>query len=141
MTDTRRELILTAVTTIVSGVSGLANKVFRSRPDAFAREETPVVNIRPMRDTSNANVVPFLNWTLQVAITLMVRGAIPDRIADPYIASITAALMADRTLGGLCFDIQPVDTYFELQDGDKPMMAVNMVFEITYRTNAGDLTT
>jgi len=141
MTDTRRELILSAITITVGAISALTGKVYRSRPDAFARLETPVVNIKPLRDTSNATNIPFLNWTLQVAITLMVRGAVPDTIADPYVASITAALMADRTLGGLCFDILPVDTYFEMQEGDKPMCAVNMIFEVTYRTQVGDLTT
>ena len=80
-----------------------------------------------------------LDWTLRIRIVVVVRGNIPDNLADPTINSLHKKVVADPTLGGLAIDIRPSTTSFEMLDADKPAGVIFCEYEIDYRTSTTDL--
>ena len=134
---TKRESILTAITTALAGTTGVSTRIYRSRVEAFARAETPALLIDPTIETS----LPTLTWRLTVRVMVIVRGSIPDQIADPVVESLHSKLSADLTLGGIpgVMDVQPVSVAFELVEGDQPTGVVTCDYRILYRTSVNDL--
>lgn len=105
--STKREDILTAITTALAGTAGVSGRMYRSRQEAFSRQESPSIIIEPMSDRIEPVSNRRIDWTLMVGITVYARGLVPDQVADPIVGAIHAALMADRSLGGLTMDLWP----------------------------------
>lgn len=136
---TRRENILsyvmTAMSNDVTGVEG----IYRSRVEALRREETPAVLLEFMQDNADYSTLDQMDWTLQFRVSVITRGDGPDTLADPIVSLIHDTLMADRTLGGLAFDILPVSTQFRPADGDQPIGVTECIFSVRYRTLASTM--
>jgi hypothetical protein len=137
---TKRETILAAIKTALTGTTGVGTRIYRSRPEAFARGETPAISVSwdgddPSIDTS----LPTLTWRLTARVMVIVRGLIPDQIADPIIQDVHSRLTADQTLGGIAMDVQPLPVTFELLDSDQPTGVVMCDYRILYRTAFNDL--
>ena len=138
---TRREQILTAIATALAGTTGVGSRIYRSRVEAFSRGESPAISLEPINDTPATNTsLPTLDWSLTVRIAVIVRGAIPDQLADPIVESLHALLMADLTLGGYAMDIIPSSVDFQLIEADQPAGVVLCDYVIRYRTSLADLT-
>ena len=98
----RREQILAAIRTALTGTVGVSTRIYRSRVEPMARAESPAIIVEPVSDTAEQNTsLPTLDWTLRVRVVVIVRGNTPDQLADPTIESLHSKLMADLTLGGL----------------------------------------
>lgn len=138
---TRREAILAAIRTALTGTTGVGTRIYRSRVEPLARGEAPAIVVEPMNDVAEERTNPYLDWTMQVAVTVITRGLIPDQLADPIIESAHSKLLADVSLGGLAFDIIPASVQFELLEGDQPIGVTMMVYRVRYRTRLTDLTT
>lgn len=138
---TRRESILAAIRTALTGTTGVGTRIYRSRVEPLARGESPAIVVEPMNDVAEERNIPYLDWTLQVAMTVITRGLVPDQLADPIIESAHSKLLADVSLGGLAFDIIPASVQFELVEGDQPIGVTTMVYRVRYRTRLTDLTT
>ena len=138
---TRREQILTAITTALAGTTGVGSRIYRSRVEAFSRGESPAISLEPINDTPATNTsLPTLDWSLTVRIAVIVRGAIPDQLADPIVESLHSLVMADLTLGGYAMDIIPSSVDFQLIEADQPAGVVLCDYVIRYRTSLADLT-
>ena len=138
----RREDILAAVATRLSSTAGVSGRVYRSRPEALRTDAMPALIIEPISDNAVPyNTTPFVTWTLQFRVMVLARGQVPDQVADPVINSMYSLLMADRSLGGLAQDLVPLNIAFNMQDGDKPILMADCVFQATYRTQAANLET
>jgi hypothetical protein len=72
--------------------------------------------------------------TLTIQVAVNTRGAIPDRLADPILAAIHAALMADRTIGGLAVDITPGPTDWQVEKSDLTSCWALQDWIVQYRT-------
>jgi hypothetical protein len=139
---TRRETILTAVRTALTGTTGVSTRIYRSRVEPMARAESPAIVIEPVSDTAEQNTsLPTLDWSLTVRVAVIVRGAIPDQLADPVVESLHSKLMADPTLGGYAMDIRPQAVNFELIEADQPAGVISCDYLIRYRTANANLTT
>jgi hypothetical protein len=139
---TRRERILRAITTALTGTTGVGTRIYRSRVTALARQESPAIVIEPISDTAEQNTaLPRLDWSLTVRIAVVVRGDVPDQLADATVESLHAKVMADLTLGGYAIDVQPQSVNFELIDADQPAGVISCDFLVRYRTLVADLTT
>jgi hypothetical protein len=139
---TRRERILRAITTALAGTTGVGTRIYRSRVTALARQESPAIVIEPISDTAEQNTaLPRLDWSLTVRIAVVVRGDVPDQLADATVESLHAKVMADLTLGGYAIDVQPQSVNFELIDADQPAGVISCDFLVRYRTLVADLTT
>jgi hypothetical protein len=139
---TRRETILAAVRTALTNTTGVSTRIYRSRVEPMARAESPAIVIEPVNDTAEQNTsLPKLDWSLTVRVSVIVRGTIPDQLADPIVESLHSKLMADLTLGGVAMDIRPQSVNFELVEADQPAGVISCDYLIRYRTANANLAT
>jgi hypothetical protein len=139
--NTKREAILDAIKAKLVSLPGVAaGSVYRSRVAAFQRAQVPAVSVEWVSDNPANNVVTKLDWTLLVRIYVIVRGSVPDEVADPIVEDIHRKVMSDLGLGGLSMDIQPASVQNDINEADLNLGIVTMDFRVTYRTAEGDLT-
>ena len=139
---TKRETILAAIRTALTGTTGVSSRIYRSRVEPLARGESPAIVVEPVNDTAQQNTsLPTLDWSLTVRVAVIVRGAIPDQLADPIVESLHAKLMADLTLGGVAIDVQPQGVNFEMVEADQPAGVISCDYLIRYRTSVTNLAT
>tara|TARA_R110001592_G_scaffold117318_2_gene319246 strand:- start:4323 stop:4748 length:426 start_codon:yes stop_codon:yes gene_type:complete len=137
---TKRENILAAIKTALTGTTGVGTRIYRSRVEPLSRNESPAIIIEPVSDTPVQNTsLPTLDWTLRVRIVVIERGNVPDQAADDTIQSLHSKMMADLTLGGYAIDVEPAQTSFQLLEADQPAGVIFCEFEIRYRTKVDDL--
>ena len=138
---TKRESILAAVKTALTGTAGVGTRIYRSRVDPLSRGESPAIIIEPVSDTPEQNTsLPTLDWTLRIRVVVIERSDVPDQAADDTIEDMHSKLMADLTLGGLAIYIQPAQTSFQLLEADQPAGVIFCEYEIRYRSQVADLT-
>ena len=139
--STKREQILAAIATTLEGTADVGTRIYRSRVEAFARNEAPALVIEPGTDSASEELVSTckIDWRLPVLIAVYTRGPIPDQLADPIIASIHSQLMADRTLGGLVMDIWPGTVDPQMEKADQPALWTVLTYNVRYRTSITDL--
>ena len=138
---TKREQVLAAIRTALTGTTGVGTRIYRSRVEPLARQESPAIVIEPITDQAQQNTsLPKLDWSLTVRVAVIVRGTIPDQLADATVSSMHAKLMADLTLGGVAYDVQPSLVNFELVEADQPAGVISCDYIVRYRTQVADLT-
>jgi len=139
---TRRETILAAVRTALTGTTGVSARIYRSRVEPMARAESPAIVIEPLQDQAAQNTsLPTLDWSLTVRVSVIVRGVVPDQQADPIVQDMHSKLMADLTLGGYAIDVQPQGVTFEMVEADQPAGVISCDYLIRYRTSVTNLAT
>jgi hypothetical protein len=139
---TKRETILTAIRTKLTGTTGVGTRIYRSRVEPMARAESPAIVIEPVNDTAQQNTsLPTLDWSLTVRVAVIVRGNVPDQQADPIVEDLHSKLMADLTLGGVAIDVQPQSVSFEMVEADQPAGVISCDYLIRYRTSVANLAT
>jgi hypothetical protein len=137
---TKRESILTAIAAALVGTTGVSTRIYRSRVEPITRGESPAIVIEPVSDSAQQNTaLPTLDWSLVVRVAVIVRGNIPDQLADPTVESLHAKMMADLTLGGYAIDVQPQSVSFELVEADQPAGVIACDFLVRYRTDVANL--
>ncbi len=136
---TKRESILSAIATALSGTAGVSTRIYRTRVDPVDRAASPALIIQPLRDVCLQRTLSTLDWTLTVRITVIERASIPDQAADDTIESLHSKVMSDLTLGGVAQDVVPVRTEFDFVEADQPAAVIGCEYEIKYRTELDDL--
>ncbi len=138
---TKRESILDKIKTTLAGTTNVGTRIYRSKVTPLSRGETPALVIEPRSDNPDQSFsLPRLDWSLSVTVSVIVRGDVPDEVADPIIESMHSKLMADLTLGGYAIDVQPGAVSFEMVDSDQPAGVIGCEYVIRYRTLVTDLT-
>lgn len=135
-----RELIISQLVSTLESAPTIGAPVYRSRVTPLMREESPAIIIEPIIDQANQIVVPKLDWSLTVRISIIVRGDIPDQLADPIAEKVHAKVMTDLSVGGYAYDVQPQSVSFDLLDADNSAGLVSMEYLILYRTSLTDIT-
>ena len=140
---TKRERILAAITTSLANTVGVGTRIYRSRAEALTRSETPALIVEPISDTPEDTQTfnDKVNWEFKIRISVVVRGAIPDQVADPTIESLHTKVLTDPSVGGLALDVRPSTTSFEILEADQPAGVISCEFDISYRTAYNSLTT
>jgi hypothetical protein len=137
---TKRETLLAAVRTALTGTTGVSTRIYRSRVEPIARAESPAIVVEPLNDTASQNTsLPTLDWAMTVRVTVIVRGAVPDQVADPIVESLHSRLMADLTLGGYAIDIQPIGVTFVFTEADGAAGEIQCDYRVLYRTSVANL--
>jgi hypothetical protein len=138
---TKRESILAAIKTTLAGTTGVGTRIWRSRVQALARQESPAIVVEPISDNAEQNTsLPTLDWSLTVRVAVIVRGDVPDQQADATVESLHSKIMADLTLGGYAIDVQPQGVSFDLVEADQPAGVIACDYLVRYRTSLTDLT-
>lgn len=137
---TKREQILAAIRSTLTNTVGVGTRIYRSRVEPLARQESPAIIVEPLKDTCAQNTsLPTLDWSLVVRIAVVIRANIPDQAADPVVESLHSKLMEDLTLGGLAIDIQPLQVEFQTVEADVPAGVVVCDYRVQYRTSVTNL--
>lgn len=137
---TKRENILTAIRTALTDTTGVSTRIYRSRVEPIARAESPAIVVEPVSDQSViSNSHCKIDWTLTVRIAVIVRGSIPDQVADPIVESLHAKVMADPTVGGYAIGIEPRGVQFDMVSADQPGGVIACDYEVRYRTSLASL--
>ena len=139
----KREQIIAALKTTLSGTTGVSTRIYRSRIEPLTNGESPAIVIEPVTDEPSINSTSYLkiDWTLRIRIVVIVRGTIPDNVGDPTVESLFTKVLNDPTVGGLAKDIRPATQTFEVLDADQPAGLITCEFEIDYRTSYNSLST
>lgn len=136
----KREQILAAITAALAGTTGVGSRIYRSRVEPMARQESPAIIVEPLKDRCEQNTsLPTLDWSLLVRVAVVIRANVPDQAADPTVSSLHSKLMADLTLGGLAIDIQPFQVEFQAVEADVPAGVVICDYLVKYRTSVSNL--
>jgi len=135
----RREQILSAIATALATTDGVSGRVYRSRVEAFSRNEAPAIIIEPGPDRAQTYSICKLDWTLDILVVVHTRGQIPDQLADPILVDAHDKLMADRTLGGLAIDIVPTLSDPQRDKADLTSLWQVNTYQVRYRTAVDDL--
>lgn len=136
----KREQILAAIRTALTNTTGVGTRIYRSRVEPLARNESPAIIVEPLNDVCDQNTsLPTLDWSLTVRVAVVVRANIPDQAADATVESLHSKLMADLTLGGLSMDIQPLRVEFQTVEADVPAGVVMCDYLVRYRTSVTNL--
>ena len=140
---TQREQILEKIKSNLAGTVGVGTRIYRSRTEAFTRSETPAIIIEPISDTpqDTQSFNDKVTHELKIRVSVIVRGSIPDKVADPTIESLHTKVLDDPSLGGLAFDIRPSTTSFEILEADQPAGVISCEFDVEYRTAYNSLST
>jgi hypothetical protein len=138
---TKREQILAAVATTLAATSGATGRVYRSRQEAFSRNESPAVVIEPGPESIAAEPVSTckIDHTMTLVVAVYARGTIPDQVADPVVKSVHSLLMADRSIGGRVMDIWPQGRDPQFEKGDLAAVWEVLTYRVRYRTSVTDL--
>lgn len=142
MTAIKREQILEAIKDALQGTTGVGTRIYRSRTEAFARNEAPCLLIEPGTDVAREEPVSNckIDWRLPVAVIVHTRGPIPEQLAGPIIADVHSRLLADRSLGGLAMHVWPADVNHQREQADATAGWTTLNYSIRYRTSHIDLT-
>tara|TARA_R100001086_G_scaffold205347_1_gene121178 strand:- start:204 stop:629 length:426 start_codon:yes stop_codon:yes gene_type:complete len=138
---TKREQIMARLLTTLANTTSVGTRIYRSRVVPLSRGESPALILEPVSDTVEQNTsLPTLDHFLTIRISVIVRGDVPDKVADPIVESAHSKVMADLTVNNLAIDIQPSDTSFESLDADQPGGVTGIEYIVRYRTEIDDLT-
>lgn len=135
----KRETILARIVTALAGTTGVSTRIYRSRVVPLARGEAPAIVVEPVSDVAQQDTLGTLMWTLTFRVAVIVRGDIPDQLADPAMLDIHSKLMADDTLDGLVIQLLPSTVSFESIEADQPAGVVSAEFTAQYRTALNSL--
>jgi len=138
---TKREQIMARLLTVLANTTGVSTRIYRSRTVPLTRGESPALILEPVSDTVEQNTsLPTLDHFLTVRVSVIVRGDVPDNVADATVESLHSKIMADLTVNNLAIDVEPSDTSFELLDADQPGGVIGVEYIVRYRTEVADLT-
>ena len=137
--SSRREQILDAIATTLAAAAGVDGRSYRSRIEALSRDEAPALVVEPGQDTAQVVNLCKLNWSLDVLVSVYARGEEPDGVADETIVSVHSLIMADRTIGGLAYDVVPTTVSFDLERADTASCWTQLVYRVSYRSSITDL--
>lgn len=130
----KRETILQRVVAALAGTTGVGSRIYRSRVEPLARNESPAIVVEPVSDTAEQDTLGTLQWTLVFRVSVIVRGMVPDQLADAAIMDVHSKLMSDDTLDGYVIQLLPTSVSFETIEADQPAGVVSAEFTAQYRT-------
>jgi hypothetical protein len=128
--------------TLTTALSGVTVERFRLRP--YEKAELPAVAVTPIREEQEYGPGPQrkasgVKRMFRFSVRASVPGDPPDEDLDVLRGNIVAALMSDRSLGGLALGIGEAGTEWEAEAGsDFSFGVVTIHFDVLYSTRSDD---
>lgn len=137
--SSKSERIMAAIEAALAGTTGVGARIYRDRWEALARNEMPALVIHPeTEDPLVIQAFPYMECTLAVSVDVLISGSPLSTLADPTRVSLHAKLMADRSLGGLAFDVIPNGVTWDADSGE--IGVLRCAYKVSFRSLIGDLT-
>lgn len=137
----KREAILQAIATALAGTVEVGDRIYRSRTEAFARNEAPALIVTAGTDSANQTPVStcWIDWQFAVSIAIYTRGPVPEQLSASIAVDVHSRLMADRFLGGLAMDIWPTETQHLRDQADTTAGWTVLGYSVRYRTRTDSI--
>jgi hypothetical protein len=149
---TKQEQIVAYAAASLIGIDGVGNRIYRSRNEAYSRDEMPAISVEPGSATTATEPVSTckIDWTLQLLIAVFSRGTVApagtpllglsaDQVADPVVQAVHTRMMTDRGMGGLAMDCWLLSRDPQMISAEDPAMVTVLTYQIRYRTSITDL--
>lgn len=135
----KRETILAAVATALSGTVSVGSRIYRSRVEPLSRGESPAIVVEPISDICTQDTFNTFEWILTFKVSVIVRGNVPDQLADPIVTDVHSKLKSNATLLGLVVNLIPTNVTFELIEADQPAGIISAEYSAQYRTSLNSI--
>jgi len=137
------ETIAARMATVLLNATAAADRVYRDRQDAFTREESPAIIVELVDEDTNplgGGVGPFRPGAvdddqLRVAVTVAVRSANWQSVADSVRVAAHAALVQDTQLQQLP-GFRRDRTEWRAASADTPFGYCAQIYKFRYTTSA-----
>jgi hypothetical protein len=139
MPDSKREAIMKRVATNLAAVPGVTG-VFRSEAQAMDRENSPCLLLRWVSEDATPQTVLAMERTLSVEVDVIVRGDVPDALADPIAQAVHASISADPQMGGLAIDTTMGGARFDYTSADETAGKLTQEYLVVFRHSFADMT-
>jgi hypothetical protein len=149
---TKQEQIVAYSAALLTGIEGVSNRIYRSRTEAFSRDESPSISVEPGIATTATEPVSTckIDWTLQLLIAVFSRGIVApsgtpllglsaDQVADPVVQEVHSRMMTDRDMGGLAMDCWLLSRDPQFVSAEDPSMVTLLTYQVRYRTSITNL--
>jgi hypothetical protein len=145
MDSIQEQIMQRALALLLASGSLAEDRVYRSRTEAFNREETPAIVIRPDLETTERESEGVDRCQFELSVEILARessdGAIPwDKTADQVKVAAHAALMADDAFPQ-ADRVQRFYIDWVEEEGDNTAGNCMVRYRFTYLCNSRDLTT
>lgn len=127
-----RETVLSAIGAKLVAANVASGRIYRTRQEAIAT--APAVNVEPVSEQAEEQVLGLMDRTLRIAVIVLAKGDTPDSAADATLDAVIAAVLADRTLGlgsEVCV-LSGHEINWDFEDFD--LARVSVVFTVSMRT-------
>lgn len=145
-TTHHRQIIRQAVLGQLLQKTSAEDRVFKTRAVPWRQQQLPAISIYAgdeevdpaSRNTAPRELKRTVELTIEAVISLAADGDLDDAL-DAIALEIERAVHADPTFGGAASDSLLVRTTMgTMVDGNRPMAAVQVVYGVTYYTQAPD---
>lgn len=137
MASIRERILAKVVTVIEAAVPTVA--VVRSPMEPLARGCAMAVVVDWLGEQYTSIIYDRHEVEHALRIYVVARDAAAEQAADDLLVTVHAALMADRTMGGLALDTLIVSATKQRDDLDQAVCAIGHEYKIIYRVISGDL--
>lgn len=134
-----REQIVARMFTALSGTLPNVIPVYRSREQAFARNELPAVVVKPADEETQAMSESMEISRLNVHVEVIVRGDVWDSLADPIITAAHRLLLADALLAALFSKIRRTTAKWEAHEADQTAGVLTQTYHVQYRSQTNQI--
>lgn len=134
-----REQIVARMAAALVGTLPNALLVYRSREDAFARNELPAVVVKPSdEETQPLSELLEVSY-FHVHVEVIVRGDVWDQLADPVVVAAHGLLLNDVPLAALCSKLRRSSAKWEAHEADQTAGVLTQTYRMQYRTRTNQL--
>ena len=137
--SSNRELIVARMSAALSGMLPNAIPVYRSREQAFSRDELPAIVVKPGDEETIAISELMEMSRLNVHLEIIVRGDVWDSLADPIIIAAHALLLGDLPLATFCSKIRRTTAKWEPHEADQTAGVLTQTYHVQYRSQTNQL--
>lgn len=144
MPASKAELIAARVAAVLMGATAAGTAVYRDREDAFTREESPAIVVELVDEDSTplggaaGSLTPMAvdQDELRLAVTVAVRNANWQSVADGVRVAAHALLMADAQLQQLAPGMRRDRAEWRAAKADQPFGYCAQIYRFRYHTRA-----
>ena len=134
-------ILAAAYTALYNNLTGVGTRVYRTRDEAFAKNETPAISIEPDAEDTAVFGTDIDRNELTIRIDIIIRddSAPAEQIADPIRVQVHSLLMASTAIGALVARIRRSSTRWDSDEADRELMVVSQTYRLVYLARANDI--
>lgn len=131
---------IVGIETALSGATDAADRVFRDRTVPIARDETPCITIRRVREQKAAVGRTADSAVFTANVCVHVRGEPWTDVADAIAVQVHQALCSAPQLAALVASVRNTSSEWDDHEADESAGCLTLEYEFRYTVSASDIT-